>query len=78
MFHEKTMVGISSHLRIRQARYALVAVGVILLGFSIVQLLGLRPPPEYRNPHRQHRQALAPLQHAAPRSVGLLGSHSRK
>lgn len=53
------LVGISSHLRIRQTRYALVAVGVILLGFSIVQLLGLRHRPEYRTARRQHRQALA-------------------
>lgn len=39
------LVGISSHFRIRQARYGLVAVGVALLGFSVVQLLGLPAPP---------------------------------
>ena len=39
------LVGISSHFRIPQARYALVAVGIALLGFSIVQLLGLPAPP---------------------------------
>jgi hypothetical protein len=39
------LVGISGHFRIRQARYALVGVGVALLAFSIVQLLGLPAPP---------------------------------
>jgi hypothetical protein len=39
------LVGISGHFRIRQARYALVAVGIALLGFSVVQLLGLPAPP---------------------------------
>jgi hypothetical protein len=39
------LVGISGHFRIRQARYALVAVGVALLAFSVVQLLGLPAPP---------------------------------
>ena len=39
------LVGISGHFRIRQARYALIVVGALLLGFSIVQLLGLPGPP---------------------------------
>lgn len=39
------LVGISSHFRIRQARYALVTIGVALLAFSIVQLTGLSAPP---------------------------------
>jgi hypothetical protein len=39
------LVGISGHFRIRQARYALVGIGVLLLAFSIVQLGGLPPPP---------------------------------
>ncbi len=39
------LVGISGHFRIRQARYALVTVGVALLAFSVVQLLGLPAPP---------------------------------
>ena len=39
------LVGISGHFRIRQARYALVGVGVALLAFSVVQLLGLPAPP---------------------------------
>jgi hypothetical protein len=39
------LVGISGHFPIRQGRYALVGVGVALLVFSIVQLLGLPPPP---------------------------------
>jgi hypothetical protein len=39
------LVGISGHFRIRQARYALVGIGVLLLGFSVIQLLGLPPPP---------------------------------
>ena len=39
------LVGISSHFRIRQGRYALVGVGVLLLAFSVVQLLGLPAPP---------------------------------
>jgi hypothetical protein len=39
------LVGISGHFRIRQARYALIAVGVALLSFSVIQLLGLPAPP---------------------------------
>ena len=39
------LVGISGHFRIRQARFALVGIGVALLGFSVVQLLGLPVPP---------------------------------
>jgi hypothetical protein len=39
------LVGISGHFRIRQARYALIGVGIALLGFSAVQLLGLPAPP---------------------------------
>jgi hypothetical protein len=39
------LVGISGHFKIRQARYGLVGVGVLLLAFSVVQLLGLPAPP---------------------------------
>jgi hypothetical protein len=39
------LVGISGHFKIRQGRYAVVAVGVLLLGFSVIQLLGLPAPP---------------------------------
>lgn len=39
------LVGISGQFRIRQARYALVGIGILLLGFSVVQLLGLPAPP---------------------------------
>ncbi len=38
------LVGISGHL-LRAARYAVIAVGTLLLVFSIVQLLGLPGPP---------------------------------
>jgi hypothetical protein len=39
------LVGISGHFPVRAGRYGLVGVGVLLLGFSIVQLLGLPSPP---------------------------------
>ena len=39
------LVGISGHFKFRQARYALVGIGVLLLAFSLVQLLGLPEPP---------------------------------
>jgi hypothetical protein len=39
------LVGISGHFKLRNARYALVGVGVLLLAFSAVQLVGLPPPP---------------------------------
>jgi hypothetical protein len=39
------LVGISGHFRIRQARCALVGIGLALLAFSIVQLAGLPAPP---------------------------------
>ena len=39
------LVGISSHFPVRQGRYALVGVGVLLLVFSVIQLLGLPSPP---------------------------------
>jgi len=39
------LVGISGHFRVRQARVGLVAVGVCLLVFAVVQLLGLPGPP---------------------------------
>ncbi|MFZ1153731.1 MAG: hypothetical protein WAN93_02380 [Solirubrobacteraceae bacterium] len=38
------LVGISGHL-LRAARYAVIGVGVLLLIFSVVQLLGLPGPP---------------------------------
>jgi hypothetical protein len=39
------LVGISGHFRIHQARFALVAIGVALLAFSVIQLGGLPTPP---------------------------------
>jgi hypothetical protein len=39
------LVGISSHFPLRQARYALIGVGALILIFSIIQLLGLPGPP---------------------------------
>jgi hypothetical protein len=39
------LVGISGHFRVPRARYALVGIGIALLGFSIIQLLGLPAPP---------------------------------
>ncbi len=39
------LVGIGGHFSIRQARYSLVGVGILLLAFSVVQLAGLPPPP---------------------------------
>ena len=39
------LVGISGHFRIRAARLAIVGVGIALLLFSVIQLLGLPAPP---------------------------------
>jgi hypothetical protein len=39
------LVGISGHFRIRAARLAIVGVGLGLLAFSVIQLLGLPAPP---------------------------------
>ena len=39
------LVGISGHFPVRQARYALIGVGTVILLFSVVQLLGLPAPP---------------------------------
>jgi hypothetical protein len=39
------LIGISGHVKLRQARYGLVGIGVLLLAFSVVQLLGLPAPP---------------------------------
>ena len=39
------LVGISGHVKIRQARYGLVGVGILLVAFSVFQLLGLPAPP---------------------------------
>jgi hypothetical protein len=39
------LVGISGHFKIRNARYSLVCVGILLLVFSIIELAGLPPPP---------------------------------
>jgi len=39
------LVGISSHFPLRQARYALIGVGTLILIFSVIQLLGLPGPP---------------------------------
>ena len=39
------LVGISGHFRLRQARYGLIGVGVLMLVFAVVQVLGLPQPP---------------------------------
>jgi hypothetical protein len=39
------LVGISGHFRVRAARVGLVAVGVVILGFAVVQLVSLPWPP---------------------------------
>jgi hypothetical protein len=39
------LVGISGHFPLRQARYGLIGVGVLILVFAVVQLLGLPAPP---------------------------------
>ncbi|HXQ01154.1 MAG TPA: hypothetical protein VN845_13950 [Solirubrobacteraceae bacterium] len=39
------LVGISGHFPMRQARYALIGIGSLILLFAVVQLLGLPGPP---------------------------------
>jgi len=39
------LVGISTHFRVRNARYLLIAAGIAILVFAVVQLLSLRAPP---------------------------------
>lgn len=39
------LVGISSHFPLRQARYALIAIGSLILIFSVIELLALPGPP---------------------------------
>jgi hypothetical protein len=39
------LVGISGHFPLRQARYGLIGVGVLILIFAVEQLLGLPGPP---------------------------------
>ena len=39
------LVGISGHFSLRQARYGLVGVALLLLVFSVIQLAGLPEPP---------------------------------
>lgn len=39
------LVGISGHFSIRQARYAAVGIGLLLLVFSVIELAGLPAPP---------------------------------
>ncbi len=39
------LVGISGHFPLRQARYALIGIGTLILAFAVVQLLGLPGPP---------------------------------
>ncbi len=39
------LVGISTHFPVRSARYGLLVIGGVLLGFSIVQLVTLPKPP---------------------------------
>jgi hypothetical protein len=39
------LVGISGHFPLRQARYALIGVGALILVFAVIQVLGLPGPP---------------------------------
>jgi hypothetical protein len=39
------LVGISGHFSLRQARYGLDVIALMLLVFAVIQLLGLPPPP---------------------------------
>ena len=39
------LVGISGHFRIRQGRLGLIGMAGVLLGFAVIQLLGLPGPP---------------------------------
>lgn len=39
------LVGISGHFPLRQGRFALIAIGALILVFAVVQLLGLPGPP---------------------------------
>ena len=39
------LVGISGHFPLRQGRFALIAIGTLILVFAVVQLLGLPGPP---------------------------------
>jgi len=39
------LIGISGHLKLRQARMGLVSIGLILLVFSVIQLAGMPTPP---------------------------------
>lgn len=39
------LIGISGHVKLRQARFGLVGLGAVLLAFSVIQLLGLPAPP---------------------------------
>lgn len=39
------LLGISGHFRVRVARYGLIAIGSVLLAYSLVALLGLPGPP---------------------------------
>ncbi len=39
------LVGISGHFPVRQGRYGLISIGVLILAFAVVQLLELPGPP---------------------------------
>jgi hypothetical protein len=39
------LIGISGHFRVRQARFALIGIGALILAFAVVQLAGLPAPP---------------------------------
>ena len=39
------LIGISGHVKLRQARYGLIGIGMLLLAFSVFQLAGLPAPP---------------------------------
>jgi len=39
------LVGISGHFSLRQARYGLDVIALLLLVFAVIQLVGLPPPP---------------------------------
>lgn len=39
------LLGISGHFSVRAARYALIAIGTVLIAYSVVALMGLPGPP---------------------------------
>jgi hypothetical protein len=39
------LVGISGHFPVRSARYALIGIGLVLITYSVTQLISLPGPP---------------------------------